>query len=60
MSSSYYENVPRRIKEVPGYLKRQAMREETVVIEPRSLAFVDKVYVQQGSRQGRIHAGVCL
>ena len=49
--SSYYENVPGWVKEVPGYLKRQAMREEAEVIEPRSLAFVDKVYVQQGGRQ---------
>ena len=57
---SYYENVPRWIKKNPGYLKRQAMCEEAVVIEPHSLVFVDKVYVQRGGGQGRIHAGVCL
>ena len=37
---SYYENVLRWIREIPGHLKTQVMCEEAVWIEPRSLAFV--------------------
>ena len=37
---SYYENVPRWIRETPRRLKTQEMCEEAVWIKPRLLAFV--------------------
>ena len=37
---SYYENVPRWIREVLRCLKTQEMCEEAVWMEPRSLAFL--------------------
>ena len=36
---SYYENVPRWIREILRHFKTQEMCEEAVWIEPRSLAF---------------------
>ena len=39
---SYYENVQRWIREIPGRLKTQEMCEEAVWIEPRSLTFVPR------------------
>ena len=38
--SSYYENVPRWIREIKRHLKTKEMCEEAVSTEPRSLAFV--------------------
>ena len=36
---SYYENVPRWIREIPRHLKTEEMCEEAVWKKPRSLAF---------------------
>ena len=40
INMSYYENVPRWIREIPRRLKTAEMCEEAVWVEPRSLAFV--------------------
>ena len=45
---SYYENVQRWIREIPGRLKTQEMCEEAVWIEPRSLAFVPDRFKTEG------------
>ena len=45
---SYYENVPRWIRELPRRLKTQEMCEEAVWIEPRSLAFVTNRFKTEG------------
>ena len=37
---SYYENISRWKKEIPGCVKTQKMSDEAVEFEPRSLAFV--------------------
>ena len=37
---SYYENISRWKKEIPGCIKTQEMCDEAVGFEPRSLAFV--------------------
>ena len=37
---SYYENVPRWIREIPGRLTTEEICDEAVWIEPRSLSFV--------------------
>ena len=45
---SYYENVPRLIREIPGHLKTQEMYEEAVWIEPHSLAFLPSHFEREG------------
>ena len=45
---SYYENVPRWIREIPRHLKAKEMCEEAVWIEPRSLAFVPDRFKTKG------------
>ena len=45
---SYYENVPHWIREIPRRLKTQEICEETVWIEPRSLAFVPDCLKTEG------------
>ena len=45
---SYYENVPRWIRELPRRLKTQEMCEEAVWIESRSLAFVTNRFKTEG------------
>ena len=62
---SYYENVPHWIKEVPEHLKAQAMCEEVVCIEPRSLAFVPshfktEAYALKQLEETHMHLTACL
>ena len=45
---SYYENVPRWIREIPRRLKTQEMCDEAVWIEPRSLSFVPNRFKTEG------------
>ena len=45
---SYYENVPRWIREVPRHLKTQEMCEEAVWIEPQYLSFIPNRFKSEG------------
>ena len=48
INMSYYENVPRWIREIPRRLKTKEMCEEAAWIEPRSLAFVPDCFKIDG------------
>ena len=60
---SLFANVPRWIREAPGYLKTREMCDEAVRVEPFSLEFVPDCLktedVHRGSEQQGIHAEVC-
>ena len=45
---SYYENVPRWIREIPRRLKTEEMCDEAVWIEQRSLSFVPTRFKTEG------------
>ena len=45
---SYYENVPRWIREIPDRLTTEEICDEAVWIEPRSLSFVPNHFKTEG------------